>query len=272
MKKYFLSFALAVLMCAGVCSCSGTEPLEIMSFNIRMSGAAEEDGENRWENRRQAVVDMLSDESPALIGMQEVLPDQLTYLDSALSQSYRRIGVGREDGIAAGETMAIYYCENRVEMQDWGTFWLSDTPDIPSMGWDAACHRTATWILFRDRETGKEYCYVNTHFDHVGQVARTMSSELICDKVKEIVTDGRPVVLGGDFNSSEDDPALSALYDCFVYAGDTVPTYNGYGKADPPVKIDHFFVKGLKKISVRTLDGDYGIPYISDHYPVVITF
>ena len=142
--------------------CSDNNTLTLMSFNIRYNGVWEDDGENAWQYRRDAVAAMILKEKPDAVGMQEVLPDQMAFLDSALSKHYWRIGVGRDDGDTVGESMCIYYNYNRLKLIGWHTYWLSETPDSVSYGWDAACRRTVTVGTFEDAHTGKSFTYMNT--------------------------------------------------------------------------------------------------------------
>lgn len=257
-------------------SCNHTQEdtsLTFMSFNIRNSGAWQQDGDNDWNHRRNAVVSMILQESPDAIGMQEVLPDQLQFLDSALADQYDRIGVGRDDGHDEGENMCIYYRRSRLQLQQWHTQWLSQTPDSVSFGWDAACRRTVTEALFHDTKTNQDIAYLNTHLDHVGPEARRNSILLLCRIADQYSC---PVVLGGDMNSGIEDSIFAPLQASqLVPARDQVnaeyrTTYTGYGK-DAPTVIDHFFVRGVTTQSFSTLDSDYGVPYISDHYPILMT-
>ena len=138
--------------------------LKVMSFNIRYSSG--DDGANSWDNRKQAVPAMFADQQPTVLGVQEARLDQKTYMDENCA-GYKSIGVGRTDGQNAGEFMAIYYLDDAVKLEKWGTFWLSDTPDTPSIGWDASTYRTATWAVFTHYKSGRKFFYVNTHIDHV---------------------------------------------------------------------------------------------------------
>ena len=147
----------------------GGPPLKLISYNMRNSGGG--DGPNDWEHRRHATRQMIRQEAPDVFGVQEALADQLQYLDEECPQ-YARVGVGRDDGDKAGETMAIYYLRDRFDLLDSGTLWLSETPDRPSRGWDGACNRTMTWAELRDRTSGKTFFYFNTHLDHKGKTAR----------------------------------------------------------------------------------------------------
>ena len=252
------------------------QDLKIISLNIRYNSWNNIDGENGWPNRKAAVAKMILEEQPAAIGLQEALIDQLQYLDSALTH-YRRIGVGRDDGKEAGEFMAIYYDTTRLELLSYRTRWLSETPDVPTKGWDAACYRTVTIARFRDRQSGKEFQYLNTHLDHVGKTARAEGVKLIVNSLKEsLIADNVPVIVGGDMNSTIEDKIFQSFYDVNLKPAreltkktSHVDTYNAYGK-EKSALIDHFFVRNMKVKQFRTLDGNYGVPYISDHYPIEV--
>lgn len=253
--------------------CSDNNTLTLMSFNIRYNGVWENDGENAWQYRRDAVAAMILKEKPDAVGMQEVLPDQMAFLDSALSKHYWRIGVGRDDGDTVGESMCIYYNYNRLKLIGWHTYWLSETPDSVSYGWDAACRRTVTVGTFEDAHTGKSFTYMNTHLDHVGKEARKNSVKQLCalaDKCEG------PVVIGGDMNSGIEDSIFLPLSYRKLYSArdiaavsDTAYTFTAFGK-NAPSRIDHFFVRGWTVQRFRTMNGDYGVPYISDHYPIEV--
>lgn len=253
---------------------SQSQTLKIMSFNIRYNPFYQTDGENCWNNRRDAVVNMILQEKPDAIGLQEALLDQLEYLDRHLLD-YRRVGVGRDDGLNKGEFMAIYYNVNRLELVSAATRWLSETPLEPSLGWDAACQRTVTIARFRDLKSGNEFAYLNTHFDHIGAEARNNSARLVSVYASCAASD-IPVIVGGDMNSTISDSIFNHFYAIGLQDARQVTrrtshdiTYNAFGGAKGAV-IDHFFVKGLNVRRFRTLNGNYGVPYISDHYPIEI--
>lgn len=253
--------------------------LKVISFNIRLGSdwSRPHDGPHFWDFRKEAVVRMIAAEAPDAIGMQEVLPNQLRYLDSALA-GYQRIGVGREDGREQGECMAVFFKRERFELLKSATYWLSETPGQPGKGWDAACHRTVTMVLLRDRLTHKELLYMNTHLDHVGLTARAESVKLLARLAGEWVPQDTPLIIGGDMNTAEQDSVFDALTaGGFAKARQAAPvtdneqSYNAFGKGQPQ-QIDHFFCRGIRLAAFRTLKDDYGVPYISDHYPVAITF
>lgn len=276
MKRLALPLVLVVLLFGG-CN-KPSDELKIISFNIRYNSWNNIDGPNGWPYRKAAVVKMIDEERPAAIGLQEALIDQLQYLDSNLP-TYRRIGVGRDDGQEAGEFMAIYYDTTRLLLLYDTTRWLSMTPEVPSKYEGAGCFRTVTVARFRDKNGGHEFAYLNTHLDHVSDDARARGAQVIGDIVANNLK-GIPVVVGGDMNCTAEYDE-NKPFDFFSRAGlqearempDSTShaiTYNAYGNGEGSV-IDHFFVKELKVLRFRTLDGDYGVPYISDHYPIEIT-
>ena len=256
---------------------------KIISYNVRFSSAPETDGDNRWELRRDASIKMVAAQKPLAMGLQEACPDQIDFLDQNLT-GYKHIGVGRDDGNRAGEMMAIYYDTTRLTLLNSGTFWLSDTPDKVSIGWDAACNRTCTWGHFKVNDTGFEFLYFNTHLDHVGSQARMNSIKLIVAKMAELNPNNVPVFLSGDFNSTTDDtifePLKASLKDAREVSAisDKNITYNGFGTVtDSPNTrkewvIDHIFFSGVNPMAFRVLNGNYGVPFISDHYPIAFTF
>lgn len=268
-----------ILLCMALLSlpvhAAETPQLKLISFNLRNSGG--EDGSNRWEHRRHATERMIREEAPDLFGVQEALADQLQYLDESCPQ-YARVGVGRDDGDKAGETMAIYYRHDRFELVNSGTLWLSETPETPSRGWDGACNRTVTWVELRDKTSGKSFFYFNTHLDHQGRQAREEGIKLLVEIVGKVAGKA-PAILGGDFNSPTDSSIFRPLVRFMKSARDKAPesdnegTFNGFGTAPDTIVIDHIYFRGkLRCLQFRTLKGDYGTPYISDHYPIEMVF
>lgn len=277
MKKIFSTLLCAVALCALVsCSKEQTkESIKVISYNIRCGVTPGADGENNWEYRKQASINMINDEKPTIFGLQEALPPHLEYLEEHLPQ-YASYGIARDDGKTKGEYMTIYYLKDEVELLDCGTFWLSETPDTPSRGWDAACNRTCTWAKMRMKRSGKEFAYLNTHLDHVGKVAQREGLALMMERAAKIVPDGMPVFVTADFNCVTSDPIFEPIKAVMKDARETAPqtdrraTFNGW-KPNATAVIDHIFYRGAEPKSFRVLcDKNYGAPYISDHYPVVL--
>ena len=257
--------------------------ISVISFNIRVDNAT--DGTNVWRNRRDAVVTMIERERPMLLGLQEAQPHQITYL-SEHCPDYAWYGLGRDtgkvppatDSYAAEETMAIFWRTAELELLDKGTFWLSETPDQVSKGWDASYRRTCTWAGFRHKKSGQTCYFFNTHLDNDGKVAREESIKLLVSRMKTINSKRRVSFLTADFNSNVTDACFAPLH---VYmrdaranaaVSDDYPSWNGYGASTG--RLDHVFFSGdnCTAREFRTLRGDYGVPYISDHYPVAAWF
>ena len=183
-------------------------PLRVMSFNVRYGTAP--DGANRWDKRKDLVLETIKRFDPDLLGTQETLELQADYLRAQLP-GYTHIGVGRDDGQRKGEQMAIFYKTDRFEKLEAGHFWLCNQPEQPgSKGWDAAFPRLVTWAKLRDRRTDKAVLWLNTHWDHQGHQARIESPKVI----RQWLADhgkGTPLIITGDFNSTEDSPQYRTL-------------------------------------------------------------
>lgn len=256
-----------------------------VSFNIRQSGFASYDEGNAWPYRKEAVAKMLLALAPDAFGVQEMLPDQRDFLRQNLKE-YRMLGVGRDDGDQEGENMAIFYNKKRFKLLQGKTYWLSETPDTVSFGWDAACRRTVTKAVLQDKKTKVVIHYYNTHLDHVGTVARSESVKLLCRLMDEDLGKGIPVLLGGDMNSSMADTIFIPLLRKGMLPvrdltpqTDQEPSFNGYGIQGNAFAnnrgehvIDQFFARNIYAIQFKTLVEYFGVPYISDHYPVWIQF
>ena len=277
MKKLFYPLAIAAFALMGV-ACNRTSEIKVMSYNIRLSsGTIEADSIYHWEHRKQASLELMHQEQPTVFGLQEACPDQMDYMVENLPE-YGYIGVGRDDGKRKGEFMSIFYKKDEVELIDGGTFWLSQTPDQVTKGWDAACFRTCTWTILKKKDTGKKFVYLNTHLDHKGQEARKESIKLIVAKAEELTGGKLPVFITADFNSPTTNeifkPMQSAMKDARVEAPitDERGTLNCWGTTPPGVVIDHIFFRGAEAQKFEVLrDKDYGAPYVSDHYPVMLT-
>ena len=245
--------------------------LKVMSYNIRLGSA--NDGTNSWAMRYTATGEMLEDQKPDVFGVQEALEYQVRYIEEICGYEY--VGVGRENGKKEGEHMAIFWNKKTVSMLKWGTFWLSETPEEPSMGWDAACRRTATWALMKDKKTGRKFYFINTHLDHKGTEAQKNGLKLIVDRLSDINPDGYPMVLTGDFNITPDNKALTEL-DAKMQSArkiadktDSHDTYNGWGRGSGV--IDYIYVSGFSSCpEFQTVVKRYNDrKFVSDHYPVV---
>jgi endonuclease/exonuclease/phosphatase family metal-dependent hydrolase len=246
-----------------------------MSFNVRYGTAP--DGENRWELRDELVVRVIRDFDPAVVGVQEALRFQLDELRQALP-AYQEIGVGRRDGREAGEYAVILYDRDRFEVVEQGTFWFSDTPDVPgSVSWGNRITRICTWGRLRKRVTGGTFYVFNVHWDHESQPSRVRSGELLRARIKARSHPGDPVIVIGDFNAGESNPAIRPLHaaglvDTFrVLHPDVekVGTFNGFNGDRAGEKIDSIWVTSDWDVIHAAIDRTKsGGRYPSDHFPV----
>jgi endonuclease/exonuclease/phosphatase family metal-dependent hydrolase len=256
-------------------------PVSVMTFNIRYDNPY--DGINRWDNRKQMVSGAILNDDIDLAGLQEVLVKQMNDLESLLPD-YGHTGVGREDGKLKGEATPVFYKLTRFELLDNGTFWLSPVPqDTGSVGWDAALTRICTWGKFLDKNAGEEFYFLNTHFDHMGDTARKESARLIGEFIRT-KTNGLPVILTGDFNSSPADTPFSVLTGPDYNLKDACQpghfqdacskgTFNGFGSQQEPERIDMVFYNGGWEVSAYdVLEIKVGDRFISDHWPVLTEF
>ena len=274
MKRIIVFAAVAALF--SLVSCGESKELKVMSYNIRYD--TPKDGENAWDFRKHATIAMLKEVKPDVFGVQEALSHQLSYI-SEQAPEYKKVGVGRDDGISKGEHMAVFWNTETIEMIEWGTYWLSETPDVPSYGWDAGCRRTATWTLMKDKRNGKCFYFVNTHLDHKGVLARKNGLQIVLDRIAAMNPDSYPMVLTGDFNVTSDDECLVELNKRMDNARniakvtDNYGTYHGWGSKAPEegYVIDYIYVSGFTSVpEFRTDIKEYADKkFISDHYPLV---
>jgi len=254
-------------------------PLRVMTFNIRNSNA--KDGENHWQYRKELFAQTVRDFDPDLLGTQEVLADQYDAL-AALFPEYTAVGVARDDGKRAGEWAAIYFRKSRFEQVDAGNFWLSEKPEeVGSHSWDAALTRICTWARLRDRLSGKEILYANTHFDHKGEVARLESAKLLRNRLPKLAQ-GSPVILTGDFNCIEDDAPYRALTNSSDQGGALIDSYrtahperakdeasfNGFKVPTAGSRIDWILHSPNFKATAAEIVRPKSGRFASDHYPV----
>nr|WP_223826734.1 endonuclease/exonuclease/phosphatase family protein [Flagellimonas sp. S3867] len=250
----------------------------IMTYNIRYNNPG--DKENWWENRKEDVSVLIQFYNPDILGIQEGLHDQVKYLDDTL-KNYAFVGVGRDDGKEKGEYAAIFFNTEKVELITTKTQWLSETPNIVSVGWDASMERIVTYAKFKDKNTEKIIHVFNCHYDHIGKLARENSSKLVLDLIKKMGIMNKRIAVIGDLNSHPEEIPIqiltAALPDAFensptpVYG--PIGTFNGFNPNEKLTRrIDYILTKNLDVQSFRTIDDrrKNGL-YPSDHLPVLIT-
>ncbi len=276
--KRLITILLLAACCGGQLWAEVKGCLNIATFNLRMD--TPNDGVNAWPNRKEMVKGLIRFHDFDIVGTQEGFRHML---DGILElDTYGCVGVGRDDGKEAGEHSAILYKKDRFTILDKGNYWLSETPDQPSFGWDAKSHkRICSWAKFKEKETGKVFFFFSVHYDHQGVVARRESSKLMIARIKAIAGD-TPFFCVGDFNAGETDEPITiimnegTLLDSKALSAQppygTAGTFQSF-KLDAPTekRIDYIFVsKGVwvNKYGVLN-DMQYG-RYPSDHFPVMI--
>jgi endonuclease/exonuclease/phosphatase family metal-dependent hydrolase len=279
MKNQIVFLFLQMLFLSSLTFAQKAKKMDIMSFNIRYDNP--EDGKQNWHLRKENVVRMINFYDLDIIGMQEVLVNQLDYLKTNLSE-YKAVGVGREDGKDKGEFASIFYKKNRFKVLESGTFWLSETPDKVSKGWDANLERIATWAVFRDKNTSEEFIFMNTHFDHVGKIAQVESAKLL--KQKSIELAGKlPLILTGDFNLVPESEGIRTLIrsdgkNTLINASSAAtftygPNWTTCGFDNRPFEerkvIDYIFLKGISNVTKYAVFSEMlEEVFLSDHCPV----
>jgi endonuclease/exonuclease/phosphatase family metal-dependent hydrolase len=256
-----------------------SQQMNIISFNIRYN--TPNDGINAWPNRIEMVTGLLRFHEADIFGMQEALHGQILDVQKGLPE-YEWFGVGRDDGEKGGEFSPVFYKKSEFILLKNGTFWLSETPEEPSKGWDAALNRLVTWGHFQSKVSGKQFLVLNTHFDHIGKEARKNSAALIRQKVQEMTKDKNlPVIVTGDFNLTPDTEPVVLLKQYMKDSREVseeppygpVGTFNGF-KTDADLssnRIDYIFVRGeitVLKYAVLSDFKDHRFP--SDHLPVFV--
>jgi len=259
------------------------QELNIMTFNIRLNTSSDE--LDAWPYRKDKVASQILFHDVHLLGVQEALHDQMLDLKERLPKC-NYVGVGRDDGKEKGEYSAIFYDTTRLQLLQSQTFWLSETPTVPgSKSWDAAITRIVTWAKFNDKKTKKIFFAFNTHFDHLGKIARRESAKIILSKVNEIAGE-TPAVITGDFNSEPTDEPIQVIMDKnnplhlidtkeISLTGHYGPsgTFNGFkSKERNDQPIDYIFIKGMWSVLKHaTISQTWGGRVASDHFAVLAT-
>lgn len=278
MKK-FIFFIFTILITVQLLNAQ--TPLRVMTFNIRLNTSS--DSLNAWPYRKDKVASQILFHKIELLGVQEALHDQMMDLQQRLPQ-FKYTGGGRDDGKTKGEYSAIFYDTTKLQLLSASMFWLSETTSVTgSKGWDAAITRIVTWAKFKDKRSKKIFFAFNTHFDHMGKIARRESAKLVLQKVKEIAG-STPAVITGDFNAEPSDEPIQVIVDKNnpLHLTDSkelsqTPHYGPTGtftgfqtkeRNDQP--IDYIFLKGNWKVLTHaTISQTWGGRFASDHFSVI---
>ncbi len=269
-----------IIVALTVLTSASSQEVSIMTYNIRYNNV--NDGVNRWDQRKETLLGQIIFFAPDVFGIQEGLEDQVKYLDENL-KDYDYEGVGRADvkESGEGEFSAVFYNKQKFKKIKGGTFWLSETPEKPSRGWDASLNRICTWVLLKDKKTKKKFWVFNTHFDHIGNTARVNSAKLIIEKIQELNWDDAPVFLTGDLNLLPESEPIKFLSEKMNDARKVtklapygpVGTYNGFNVCENPRKrIDYIFTSpnNIVVLKYGVLAEVQDLRFPSDHFPVLV--
>jgi endonuclease/exonuclease/phosphatase family metal-dependent hydrolase len=257
---------------------SSAQTLKVMTYNIRLDVTS--DGENDWNHRKDYFTSQIQFYEPDIFGAQEATPNQVVDIATSLVQ-YDNVGIGRE-GIGKGESSNIFYKNDRFRVKESNTFWLSETPNEISIGWDAACNRVCTYALLKDLKTNQLFWVFNTHLDHIGEVARTKGIQLILSRIKELNARKYPVIFMGDFNSEPNEERIIALKKVMDDAREISVekpfgpsgTFNSFKHNESVTKlIDYIFMSKNGSFKVQkyaVLSDSKDLRYPSDHLPVYV--
>ncbi len=243
--------------------------MRIMTFNLLCEGK----DEHFMKYRRDLAVRTIIEQQPDSVGVQEATPEWMKWLTGHL-QGYDHVGIGRDNGKKLGEHAAIFYLKDKYKVIDSGNFWISSTPEVPAMGWDAVCIRICTWAVLEDLQTGEQYAHINTHLDHRGELAKTNGIRMILDKAASF---NIPVVCTGDFNTFEGSPLYEQLMsgtlrDTKFLTPDTMKNATFHHFKLPTVEtdiIDYVLVNNkVKPLVYRVITEGIDGKFVSDHYPV----
>ncbi len=271
--KYYWLYL--ILIFGGV---SYGQSLEFMTYNIRLDVSS--DGLNAWPNRKDFLSSQIQFYEPDILGIQEAMPHQVIDLEQLLTQ-YSQVGIGRE-GLGKGESSNIFYKKEKLRVIETNTFWLSDTPNEISRGWDAACNRVCTFALFQEISSNKKWFVFNTHLDHMGEQARAKGIDLIFEKIVQYNKHNYPLILMGDFNLEPQDKRILDIKKKMNDASEIATikpfgplgTFNNFEFNTPVTKrIDYIFISKSNNLKVKkyaVLSDSKELRYPSDHLPVFV--
>ncbi len=287
--KSLLLIALVTIVFCGCQSNYQPTTFTVASYNLRNANGSDSLHGNGWGQRYPVIAKMVQYHDFDIFGTQECFLHQLKDMKEALP-GYDYIGVGRDDGKDRGEHSAIFYRTDKFDLVEKGDFWLSETPDVPSKGWDAVLPRICSWGHFKCKDTGFEFLFFNLHMDHIGVVARRESAKLVISKIKEMCGKD-PVILTGDFNVDQTSESYQVLHESGILSDSyevaqmryaTNGTCTGWNpNTYTPNRIDHIFVTpnftvekyGVLTDTYRTKNettGKYESHIPSDHFPVKV--
>lgn len=249
----------------------------VAAYNIRYAAEADEKTGNGWDLRRGPLARLIDQHAFDIVGTQEGDGNQLEDLKRLLPAF--DVVAHPYGGKGDLHNSAILYKRDLFELVDSGVFWLSETPDVPSIGWDASDRRVSNWAKLKDKRSGKEFFFFNVHFYWRKHIAKEKSGPLMVRKIKE-VAGGMPVIVAGDFNSRPETSQISAIKEILNDAYDVSLSERqgvegtgfpgGVFQGEPGGRIDYVFVSPeIRVLDYKVISDQYNNDrYPSDHLPV----
>lgn len=245
--------------------------LNVVSFNIKCDDTiAELEKEQLWKNRKENLIKEILDLNADIVGMQEVMPHQYDYFKDSLKE-YGSVYCSRDENATNGEGCPVFYKLDTFELLEQKTFWLSETPDVSaSTSWNSRWPRICTYVVLKEKSTGKKMAFFNTHLDHKSDDARINGVKLIVSKIKEL---NLPAILMGDFNSPKQNMAYSVasnyLIDCNEKNDNSI-TFHLWGHPEilqnGITNIDYVFQKGFTTKNYKVINNVENVLKNSDHF------
>ncbi|HUH20090.1 endonuclease/exonuclease/phosphatase family protein [Albibacterium sp.] len=249
----------------------------VAAYNIRYNAQMDVESGNAWDTRKAPLARLIRQHAFDIVGTQEGDAGQINDLKELLPAF--DVVAHPYGGTGDSHNAAILYKRNQFTLLDSGVFWLSETPEIPSIGWDATDRRICNWGKFKEKHSGKEFFFFNVHFYWRKQIAKQESGPLIAKKIKEIAGD-TPTIITGDFNSTPQTSQIAAIKEVLNDAYEVTKTERqgvegtgfpgGVFQGKPGGRIDYVFVSPqIQVYDYKVLSDIYNDNrYPSDHLPV----
>ncbi|GHV55863.1 endonuclease [Bacteroidia bacterium] len=283
--KFIILFCIASSYLFPCLAQSRQDTLTIATYNLRIRTKTDT-GVREWENRRNHIASLIKNHQFDIFGAQEIVDKKQEKSLAKQLPEYEYVSYGRNDQKGTkGERLAIFYDKEILLLEQQGFFFLSETPDLVSKGWDAKYNRICMYVKLRPKDMEESFYVFNTHFDHIGTIARQESAKLICKKIDELAGDSVQVILTGDFNSPPSDTIFynilsTQFYDSKnvenateeYYSSGTFNDWQGNETYFPETqRIDFIFIKNANVIQYEVLHDKFiDEIYPSDHFPVAI--
>lgn len=252
-----------------------TDTIRVMSSNVRCINPSDL-GKKSWYYRADLLIQNIENQTPSIIGFQEVTKNQYAYLTDCLP-GFDSV-IEYRDEAPNTEGCPIFYRTDCFKLIDKGSFWLSETPEKMSKDWDSACYRICSYVILEDIKSNQQFVVFNTHLDHVSDEARIKGIGVVLDKISQF--GGLPSMIMGDFNAEEGSTTYNNVTKDFDDAKYRLEnpmiscTYQNFGKELDRPCIDYFMIskQGVEVVDYKVVTDTFDGVYSSDHFPILAEF